>query len=152
MNTGKQISLILVLALFFAAGTLAGIVLERKVLFPAYNQTVSPEPEPAAPAPGAPPPPQGHRKFFIEKLTVDLDLNEEQIETVQAILEEHEEAFVSLRTEIRENFAELDYTLFTKISDALDDKQKQLFLSEWSSPFSVQPPPPGQHHGGFSRR
>ena len=140
------------LALFFVTGVLGGIMLERKVLFPHYNQLIKEqdvpgeqqvrEPRPDQPPHPEPPPPaeQDPVKNFVFHISQELGLDEEQKQKVTEIMESHQEDFQKVREEILDTFNELNMDLSKKILTVLDDEQKERFMMRYKDWVSKPPP------------
>lgn len=159
MNNSTKLLAITSLALFFLAGVFAGIIVDRKVLFPAGLEGRGDPPGmrdmPGGGQRGPGPQERGDiaarvRRDFLDKLTNGLSLTDDQVTKVTAILDENEKEFEKLRSHMREGLAGLDYNLFNRISAELNEKQKKLLLSEWMSPF--HPSGQGGPEGGQGGR
>jgi len=155
------------LALFFITGLHAGVILERKVLFPAYNK-------PAAQAPGTsitnnvtagnagetrPPqadlaPPaqhQANRERFLDHLQQELDLSDDQLKQVGSMLDAHEQEFESTRQSIKEKLDALNVVLYKKIQAILKEDQKPRFEEKFDDWLKGGRSPQGPEGAGPER-
>jgi hypothetical protein len=138
---GKEAKLLAItsLALFFFAGALAGILIDRKILAAPQSQVVQSQLPPVQPIP-----PKGkYKEDFIYKLKNDLALTPEQADKITNLLDQNENDFDKIREGIRDQFTSLDYKLFNKISGVLDENQKKKLLSSWMPSPRPDRPPPG---------
>jgi len=160
MEKSAKLLAISSLALFFIAGILAGIIIDRKVLAPAQPAGPVGQLRQGAPQQIAHPGPRDgqFKQDFLFKLKNDLQLTSAQEKKVSTLLDENEKEFDKIREGIRDKFSSLDYKLFKKISAVLDEKQKQQLISSWIPSPQNQPgaaggpPPAGQPMPGGPRQ
>lgn len=147
MGNGTKWASFLGLILIFAAGVFSGILIERKLIFPAYNPR-TPAQQPRQQGQQSPPHHNRGQAQLVDRLDSRLGLSGEQTAQLESILEEHSEVFMEIHAETREKFNDLDFQLYHKIESILDDSQKKQLLMIWNSPFMNEPPQPPRGQGG----
>ena len=113
-STGVWI--VVTVALFFVAGVLAGVFIERKLIDDRLP----------------PPPPVDDRadkrmKLEVQRLSRELSLTPEQTEAVEKILDDHKEEFDTIRTEIHGRIKGMIDRVNAQIETVLDEKQTAKF-------------------------